>query len=118
MTTDRRKGYKQKGPLNLFGQFFDEVCMRLDLTWEQVAREAGIDPSTLHYICSAIKDHKPKRETVKKIVDVLKQHDKWLDTYKIGLFNAAMLATDEQVAEVEHMLMYMKYIDEQKLQQE
>jgi len=115
---DRRRGLKSKGRLNLFGQFLDEVCMRLDISREQAAREAGIDPSTLHYNSSAGKDHKPKRETVQKLVDALRKHDKWLDTYKIGLFNAAELATDEQIAETERMLVYMKYIDEHPLQQE
>lgn len=116
LTTDRRKGYRQKGRLNLFGQYFDEVCKRLDITWEQVAREAGVDPSTLHYICSAEKNHTPKRETIKKIVNALKQHDNWLDLYKVGMFNTATHATDEQIAEAEHHLAYMKYIDEHPLQ--
>lgn len=119
MPLDRRRGSKPKGRLNLFGEFLEEVCMRLNISREQAAREAGIDPSTLHYICSAEKDHRPKLETIRKLVCALRKHDEWLDTYKIGLFNAALLATDEQVAEVEHMLAYMKYVDEHPpLQQE
>ncbi len=108
----RRRGYKKKGKLNLFGQAFDEVCMRLGLSWEQVAKEAGLNPSTLHYLCSAEKHHTAKRETLKSIVCALKQHDDWLDTYKPLLFNAAMHATNEQIAEAERLLMYMKYVDE------
>ncbi len=115
---DRRRGSKSKGRLNLFGQFLDEVCMRLEISREQAAREAGIDSSTLHYNASADKDHKPKRETVQKLVNALRKHDKWLDTYKVGLFNAADLATDEQIAEIERMLVYMRYIDEHPLEQE
>ncbi len=97
---DRRRGLKSKGKLNLFGQFLDEVCMRLEISREQAAREAGIDPSNLHYNASAGKDHKPKRETVQKLVDALRKHD------------------DEQIAEIERMLVYMRYIDEHPLKQE
>src|SRR5258707_4404208 len=95
---DRRRGLKSKGKLNLFGQFLDEVCMRLEISREQAAREAGIDPSTLHYNASAGKDHKPKRETVQKPGDSLRKHEKWLDTYKIRLFYSADRATDEQTS--------------------
>jgi predicted transcriptional regulator len=93
-------------------------CVSSEISREQAAREAGIDPSTLHYICSAEKDHKPKPETIRKLVDALRKHKEWLDTYKIGLFNAAIIATDEQVEDVRHQLTFMKYIDEHPLQQE
>src|SRR5258708_18816158 len=107
---DRRRGLKSKGRLNLFGQFLDEVCMRLDISREQAAREAGIDPSTLHYNSSAGKDHKPKRETVQKLVDALRKHDKWLATSKIGPFHPAHLATYHQLHETHMFLLYINLL--------
>ena len=104
----RRRGGKQ----NLFGKALDEVCFRTGVTREQIAREAGLNSSTLHYVGSAEKDHRARRETLYKLVDALKRHAGWLDTYKPLLFNAAGQATDEQIAEAARLLDYLKYADE------
>ena len=95
----------------MFGRYFDKVCQRLHMTWDQVAKESGLDPSTISKAMRQGKNN-PQYETVEKIVSVFMKQKGWLYKYKIGLFNLTHYATPEQYEEAVHDLIYMEYVDE------
>ena len=95
----------------MFGRYFYQVCKRLHVSGDQIAVEAGIDPSTKSKITREGKN-KPQLETIEKIVQAMMRHQGWLHKYKTSLFNLAHHSTDEQYEEAVHDLIYMEFVDE------
>jgi len=92
----------------VFGTYVQEICDRLGVSWEQVARKAGIDPSTVHYWCTG-EEPNPKPETLLKFYLALKDTPEWIDTYKQHLFILAGQSTEELREESRRFTEYLKH---------
>lgn len=107
----RRFKQKDQAKLTLLGRYFVIVCKRLHMTWDQVAREAGIDPSTISK-GMAQGGNQPQYSTLEKMVDAMSKHKGWLHRFEKTMFNLNRSSTREQFDEAVQDLIRMEYIYE------
>ena len=79
--------------LNEFGRLLQQYCKRLGTNWEQLAKEAGIDHSTLSK--NAHGPGRPSQATLHKLVTAMQKHEGWLPIYEQPLYTIVYQGTDE-----------------------
>lgn len=107
----RRFKQKDSAKLSLLGRYFKLVCQRLHVTWDQVAQEAGLDPSTISKAMSQ-RGNKPLYETLEKIVGAMSKHKGWLYRHEKTLLHLNHDSTAEEYDEAVQDLIRMEYIFE------
>lgn len=107
----RRFKQKDQNKLTLLGRYFVIVCKRLHVTWDQVAQEAGIDPSTISKGMSQ-RGNTPQSGTLMKIVKAMSTHPGWLHRFEKTMFNLNGDSSPEQYDEAVQDLIRMEYIFE------
>lgn len=77
------------------------------MSWEQIARESQLHPSTFSKMTTA-GGNAPKRATIDRAVESMRHHKGWRDTYKTGIYNLAGHATPEQQEQAVHELFFLE----------
>lgn len=90
---------KQKQELTLTGQLIEQLCKQRGLSWEELGRRAGINPSLISRALQG--KTKPKPETIERICRALDITDEDLVD---AIYNSLGHPSPRQIAHAEEVL--------------